>query len=443
MILPAVDFIKKNSQFTYSIILIVLIPAALVFNTLWTLRAVNRDVNLQLRREAVLVGVILGNMSLEELENSEFLNKKFTKIQDEEPEIQNITILVPNEENKFDTVATTNQLGEAGSDPVLSQFVWSSGQAHAAEVIDRSTNTRAWSVIAPIKNDDGKQIAMVDVKISTQKVDDVISRTIRDSIIVLSATVVVVLLLLINHFRFFEYARLFRKLKEVDEMKDDFISMASHELRTPLTAIRGYTELLLRNSVVKTDEKATKDAKTIAAGSERLSDLVEDLLNVSRIEQDRVKFDLKSVKLDVLINAVLDEIRIQAEKKGLKVEFSPLNPQPEIMADEDRIKQVFVNIIGNAVKYTKEGGITISQKIEGEAVRTIVTDTGIGMSPEARDKLFEKFYRIKNDETKNIPGTGLGLWITKQIVERMKGKIFVDSIEGKGSQFTIVFPIRH
>ena len=443
MILPAVDFIKKNSQFTYSIILIVLIPAALVFNTLWTLRAVNRDVNLQLRREAVLAGAILGNMSAEELENSEFLNKKFAKIQREEPEIQNITILVPNEENKFDAAATTNQLGEAGSDPVLSQFVWSSGQAHAAEVIDRPTNTRAWSVIAPIKNDDGKQIAMVDVKISTQKVDDVISRTIRDSVIVLSATVVVVLLLLINHFRFFEYARLFRKLKEVDEMKDDFISMASHELRTPLTAIRGYTELLLRNSNVKADEKATKDAQTIAAGSERLSDLVEDLLNVSRIEQGRMKFDLKPVKLDFLISTALNEIRVQAQQKGLKVEFSPLNPQPEIMADEDRIKQVFINIIGNAVKYTKEGGVAIIQKVEGETIRTIVNDTGIGMSPEARERLFEKFYRIKNDETKNIAGSGLGLWITKQIVEKMKGRIFVDSIEGKGSQFTIVFPIHH
>ncbi|OGY25691.1 MAG: hypothetical protein A2Z11_04545 [Candidatus Woykebacteria bacterium RBG_16_43_9] len=443
MILPAADFIKRNSQFTYSIILIILIPAALVFNTLWTLRAVNRDVNLQLRREAVLVGSVLGNMSTEELKNREFLNKKFAKIQEEEPEIQNITVLVPNEENKFDAAATTNRLGKSGSDPVLSQFVWSSGKSHAAEVIDRTTNTRAWSVIAPIKDDDGKQIAMVDVKISTKKVDDVISRTIRDSIIVLSATVVIVLLLLINHFRFFEYARLFRKLKEVDEMKDDFISMASHELRTPLTAIRGYTELLLRNPTVTADEKATKDAKTIAAGSERLSDLVEDLLNVSRIEQDRMKFDMKPVKLDFLISTALNEIRVQAEQKGLRVELTPVSPQPNIMADEDRIKQIFVNIIDNAVKYTKEGSVTINQRVEGETIRTFVNDTGIGMSPEARENLFEKFYRIKNDDTKNIPGSGLGLWITKQIVERMKGKIFVDSIEGKGSQFTIVFPIQH
>ena len=440
MILPGVDFIKKNSQFTYSVIIIILIPAALVFNTVWALRAVNRDVNFQLRREAVLVGSVVGNMSEEQLENSDLLNKKFAQIQDEEPEIQNITILVPNEENKFDAAATTSPVGEAGSDPILSQFVWSSGQPHAAEVIDRPTNSRAWSVITPIQDDDGKQVALVDIKISTQKVDEVISRTIRDSVIVLSVTVVIVLLLLINHFRFFESARLFTKLKEVDEMKDDFISMASHELRTPLTAIRGYTELLLRNDAVKADEKASKDARTISASSERLSDLVEDLLNVSRIEQNRMKFDLKSVKLDLLISTALNEIRVEAENKGIKVEFTPLTPQPNIMADEDRIKQVFINIIGNAVKYTKEGSVTITQKIEGDTIRTFVNDTGIGMSPEAREKLFEKFYRIKNDDTKNVPGTGLGLWITKQIVEKMKGKVFVDSIEGKGSQFTITFP---
>lgn len=440
MILPGIDFIKKNSQFTYSIIIIILIPGALVFNTIWTLRAVNRDVNFQLRREAVLVGSVLGNMSEEELENSSFLNKKFAQIQEEEPEIQNITILVPNEENKFDSAATTSPVGEAGSDPVLSQFVWSSGKPHAAEVIDKPTNTRAWSVIAPIKDDSGKQIALVDVKISTQKVDEVISRTIRDSIIVLSVTVVIVLLLLINHFKFFESARLFTKLKEVDEMKDDFISMASHELRTPLTAIRGYTELLLRNPKIKEDEKISKDARTIAASSERLSDLVEDLLNVSRIEQNRMKFDLKPVKLDLLISTALNEIRVEAQQKELKVEFTPATPQPNVMADEDRIKQVFINIIGNAVKYTKEGSVTITQKIEGQTIRTFVNDTGIGMSPEERERLFEKFYRIKNDDTKNVSGTGLGLWITKQIVEKMKGKIFVDSIEGKGSQFTITFP---
>lgn len=143
MILPGIDFIKKNSQFTYSIIIIILIPGALVFNTIWTLRAVNRDVNFQLRREAVLIGSVLGNMAEEELENSDFLNKKFAQIQEEGPEIQNITILVPNEENKFDSAATTSPVGEAGSDPVLSQFVWSSGKPHAAEVSDRSTNTRA------------------------------------------------------------------------------------------------------------------------------------------------------------------------------------------------------------------------------------------------------------------------------------------------------------
>ena len=153
-----------------------------------------------------------------------------------------------------------------------------------------------------------------------------------------------------------------------------------------------------------------------------------------------MKFDLKPVKLDLLISTALNEIRVEAEQKGIKVELTPITPQPNVMADEDRIKQVFINIIGNAVKYTKEGSVTITQKLEGDTIRTFINDTGIGMSPEERERLFEKFYRIKNDDTKNVPGTGLGLWITKQIVEKMKGKIFVDSIEGKGSQFTITFP---
>ncbi len=441
MNLSSVGFIKKNSQFVYSIILIILIPAALVLNTLWVLRAINRDVNYQLRREAVVVGTILGNLSVEDLENQDFLVGKFTKIIKEEPEIKNITILVPGENNKFDSVVSTSSLGVKDSDQVLSQFVWSSGKAHAAEVLDKPSNDRAWSVIAPITNDSGVQTALVDVKISTQEVDKVINRTIRDSLVVLSITVLVVLLLLINHFRFFEYAQLFKKLKEVDEMKDDFISMASHELRTPLTAIKGFSDLLLRDPDVAKNEKAKRHAEIIASGAERLSDLVEDLLNVSKIEQNRMRFDMKPTKLDFLISSVLNELRVQAEQKGITIEFTPLDPQPSVLGDEDRFKQVFINIIGNAVKYTMQGEVKINQKLEEGMLKTFVKDTGLGMSPEARERLFQKIYRIKTDQTKDIAGTGLGLWITKQIVEKMKGKIFVDSIEGQGSQFTTVFPV--
>lgn len=441
MILPSTEFFKKNSQFVYSLLLIVLIPTALVFNTLWVLRAINRDVNFQLRREAVLVGSVLGNMSLKDLEDSTFLTKKFAQIKKEEPEIINITILTLGENNKFVSAASTSPLSEAATDQTLSQFVWSSGKAYAAEVLNKPTNEKAWSVIVPIKDATGEQTALVDVKISTAEVDKVIARTIRDSLIVLSITVIVVLLLLINHFRFFEYARLFRRLKEVDQMKDDFISMASHELRTPLTAIRGFTQLLLKDPGVSGSGKAKKHAETIAEASNRLSDLVEDLLNVSRIEQNRLKFEMKPTKLDFVISTVLNELRVSAEQKGLRLEFAPVDPEPPILADDDRLKQVFVNIIGNAIKYTESGGVNISQKVEGQALKTFIKDTGVGMSPEARERLFEKFYQIKTDRTKDIGGTGLGLWITKQIIEKMKGKIFVDSIEGEGSQFTIVFPV--
>lgn len=442
MILPSAEFFKKNSQFVYSLLLIVLIPAALVFNTIWVLRAIDRDVNFQLRREAVLVGSVLGNMSVESLENSQYLNEKFAQIKKEEPEITNITILTLGEDNKFTSVASTSPLGEAATDQTLSQFVWSSGKAHAAQVLDKPTNEKAWSVIAPIKDETGAQTALVDVKISTAEVDKVISRTIRDSLVVLSITVIVVLLLLINHLRFFEYARLFRRLKEVDQMKDDFISMASHELRTPLTAIKGFTQLMLKDPSVTGSAKSKRHAETIAEGSDRLSELVEDLLNVSRFEQNRLRFEMKPTKLDFVISSVLNELRVQAEQKNLRLEFIPVDSQPTILADDDRLKQIFVNIIGNAIKYTEKGGVSISQKLEGKLLKTFVKDTGLGMSPEARERLFEKFYRIKTDKTRDIGGTGLGLWITKQIIEKMKGRIFVDSIEGEGSQFTVVFPLR-
>jgi signal transduction histidine kinase len=441
MLLPKISFLFKQSQFAYSLLIIILIPLALVLNTLWVLRSVDRDVSLQLRQEALLVGAVLGNLTSDRLGQTPTLNSQLAKIKKEQAEIKNISLLTKDENSQLRAIASTSSLNEKSTDEALAQFVLSSGVAHAALVKDPAVSEKVWSVIAPIKDDYGKVIALADVKISTAEIDALFTRSTRDSIIVLAITIVFILLLLINHLRFFEYARLFRKLQEVDQMKDDFISMASHELRTPLTAIRGFAQLLVEDISKQKPDQAQKDAVIINESSSRLNDLVDDLLNVSRLEGGRLNFDLKPININEIILKVVQELQVQANQKGLKVVTTLLDNPPLVLSDEMRVKQVFTNLVGNSIKYTLQGEIKISQKLEGKNLHTTVEDTGVGMSAQSREHLFEKFYRVRTEATKDIGGTGLGLWITKQIVERMKGKIYVDSMEGKGSLFTVVFPV--
>jgi signal transduction histidine kinase len=239
----------------------------------------------------------------------------------------------------------------------------------------------------------------------------------------------------------FEYSILYNKVKEVDKMKDEFISMASHELRTPITIIKGYTAMVLENAT-GLSEQGKGDLKIISNSADRLSNLIEDMLNVSRIEQGRLKIELKPIDIMPIIEETVKEFKIQADQKNLKLNYL-LEPNSKsiVEIDKDRLKQVLVNLIGNSIKYTPSGSVEIKIFNREKNLIILIKDTGIGMSAKEREHLFEKFYRVKNKKTEEISGTGLGLWITKQIVELMNGAIFVDSMENIGTQITIELPL--
>jgi|GEM_PF-1056245 len=253
---------------------------------------------------------------------------------------------------------------------------------------------------------------------------------------------------------------------EEDQLKSEFVSIASHELLTPTSTIQGYLSMILDEGMGKVDPKAREYLERVRVTSKRLTELVQDLLNVSRIEGGRIKITPQPMDLLLAIRQVVEELTPQANTKGLslhfedparqmarmengelkmekekKSQFSTLNSQFFVFADPERVRQILVNIIGNAVKYTPRGGVTVSVAKGGRVASLAVSDTGVGMSPEDRKHLFEKFYRIQNEHTQGITGTGLGLYITKNIIELMGGKIEVASSIGRGSTFTVAFPL--
>ncbi len=243
-------------------------------------------------------------------------------------------------------------------------------------------------------------------------------------------------------------AQAFEKLKEaneyltqLDKMKDEFISMASHELNTPLAAIEGYLSMILDEGMGKVDAKSKEYLTRAYDSSKRLANLILDLLNVSRIEQGRLKMKFAQTNMVDLSESVIHELEIKATAKKiyLKVEGDKAKT-PLVWCDPDRIREVITNLTGNAIKFTTTGGVTIKISSDPKVVRVTVSDTGKGISKEGQEKLFQKFSQVNRD-TDEQQGTGLGLYISKNYVDLHNGKLWVESEEGKGANFSFELPI--
>lgn len=231
-------------------------------------------------------------------------------------------------------------------------------------------------------------------------------------------------------------------LKRLQELKDEFVFVAAHELRTPVTAIKGYLSLILEGSAGQISAQAKKFLEQTQRSNDRLNQLVNDLLEIARSEAGRLEIKVEPVDIEEPIKSTQDELKPLADEKKISISTALLDVMPKVMADSGRVKEVMVNLVGNSIKYTQEGGkIEILSEQKDGMLITHVRDNGFGMSKEAQTKLFEKFYRVQTDKTKNIQGTGLGLFIVKQIIEKMGGKIWVNSEEGKGSVFSFSLPL--
>lgn len=431
---------KDKFPIVYSIILITLIPLTLVFNTWWNVRAFNRDSNFAVREQALAVQKTLATFLVQNDLESSWLQTTLENIRKTQTSITRISILKYTDNGEF-LVLSSAGLGQNSVDEqlFLNQMAWTGKETFFTQSYDVENGRNVWIAVGPVLDDQGKAKALINLKISTETVDQIINRTTRDSVIVLVISVGVIILLLLNHLRFFERSMLVDKLKEIDKMKDDFISVASHELRTPLTAIKSGVSMIKEDFQQNIPSQIQEWFGIIDQSVARLNDLVNDLLNVSRLEQNRLDFVLTPVNADEMLKEIVSQLQFSAIEKKLQLNLELGNDTSLINVQADRLREVFTNLIGNAIKYTKQGKVTVSKIVEKSTVRYLVQDTGIGLAPEDKEKLFMKFSRIANDQTKDIPGTGLGLWITKTIVEKMKGKIFVDSILGQGTVFTVVF----
>lgn len=231
--------------------------------------------------------------------------------------------------------------------------------------------------------------------------------------------------------------------KELEKMKLDFVSIAAHELRTPLTTIKGYLSIFMEENAEHFDAERLMFLTRIQTATQQLSSLVENLLNVSRIEKGILTMNFEPVDWVGIVKEVMSEFTTQAKDKKVAIVFmEPQRSIPHVLADKMRIIEVIANLISNAIAYTPSGGIiTVSVEQINQEVITHVQDTGIGIAEDAMHNLFTKFYRVEGKLTRGTKGTGLGLFISKSIVDMHHGRIWVDSVVGKGSTFSFSLPV--
>jgi signal transduction histidine kinase len=229
--------------------------------------------------------------------------------------------------------------------------------------------------------------------------------------------------------------------KKVEYVKSQFVSMVAHELKTPLAAVMGFLNIMLDPKISITPEQSTDYLGRSFNRLKSLVEMVNDLLDISRMEMKTKEREIKEVKVDEVLTNILEFLEFEIKKRELSVIFNKEENIPFIKADQNEINRLFTNIISNAIKYnSSDGNVAINISYKDNCVITSVSDNGIGMKPEEREKLFQEFYRVKNQKTRGVSGTGLGLSIVKRIVESYSGKIEVDSEFGKGTKFTVFLP---
>ncbi len=230
--------------------------------------------------------------------------------------------------------------------------------------------------------------------------------------------------------------------KRISKKKSEFISAVSHELRTPLTSIKGYASILASGKLGDIPLAAIERIQKINTHSDNLVKLINDLLDISRIESGRVEMNLGKCNLSELVDNVVDILTPQLKEKNIHCIPDISEDVPEMMLDSTQMERVFINTIGNAIKFTPSGGsITPKIYVDKDAVKIEIADTGIGISEEDLEKLFDEFYRVENKINQNVKGSGLGLALVKQIVEAYKGKTWITSKLNKGTTIHLTLPL--
>jgi len=439
---------RKKLEIAYSIGVLIAIPLIVIVNTLILTQSTNSAYNLELQRKADLANSIIAKSSMQLIKDKKYeqLQANLDALESSQPALMQSAVII-DENNNLTMVAHSTSAPEklTQTAKMVANLVISRKQSIATfiDITDRNSNpAQAWNVMTPVMDDDKNVIAVVSTSLLTVDAQEAINSAYQKSFIVLIISLVLIIGLLFRHFRLVGYIQLLAKQRELNQTMNDFLSVATHELKSPTTIIKGYLSNVMDGDFGPVNPEIGEQITVALSQTDRLNSLVQDLLNVSRVDQGKIQYNITAVDTTKILKMIIENYRPIADEKGLELIFNPVEGLPLVQADEGRVQEVFTNLIDNAIKYTAKGSVTIAQQQKKGVIVTNFHDTGFGISLEAKQRLFQRFYRVKTSQTETIQGTGLGLWIIKQYVEAMKGSIDVETIEDVGSNFIVELPIK-
>ncbi len=437
---------KLKLEIVYSAFVMMLITGILVANTLLFSQAVQKNFDTELRRKADLTNTVFGEAIEQNLVDKNYaaIAKTVKSIKTARPDITNIEIAIPDKDQWRVVASSVENRDNSNTDNLQYGIVKSRKQA-VATLVDINTpdgkSAQAWYVVSPIITSDGTVVGVNAVNVSTADAQSVITSSVNRAFIVLLISIVIVVLLLLNHYKFVGYAQLLDKQRELNQLMSDFLSVATHELKAPMAVIKGNINNIEDGIFGEVPQAINAQLKAIEQQTDRLAGLINDLLNVSRIEQGKINYTLETVDLSKTITDIVAFYRDKAAAKGITIHYdqpTPLN----VRVDAGRAQEIFTNLIDNAVKYTVVAkDVYITHQVAKGMLITRVRDGGIGISAEEQKRLFQRFYRVQNEQTSHIGGTGLGLWIIKKYIDAMGGTVEVSSLTDTGTEFAVSLPL--
>ncbi|HNR81501.1 MAG TPA: HAMP domain-containing sensor histidine kinase, partial [Candidatus Pacearchaeota archaeon] len=430
------------------------IPLALYFYVLLTVQsfenaAMNEIEAHDFTASDALLAMVERDFPAKDTANLEALQKTIDRIVANDTRLKNIRVIVKDGRD-YKAVAAQNRDQVGMSIDVtpslngesLIAYSWVNASEDVSSEIEIA-GEKLRRVIKVFVGEDGEVYALAAADFSINRTLDMIAAGVYQSYLIMGVIMILSLFLIVQHARLFSYVGLSKDLQQKNTAKDNFIRMATHELRAPVTVLTGYTDLLKEDLAGTVDADQQKYIDRMVLSVKNLSDLMADILEVSHLEQGRTDFEPEIIAPDIVVKEIVDGLAAKAEQKGLKLSFDAKGFSHKIRVNPVCFKRIVTNLVENSIKYTPAGKVAVTVAAQTAKKRCAITiqDTGFGISAEGQAHLFEQFYRVKTQENAEIPGTGLGLWMSREMARKMGGDIMLESIEKMGSKFFIFFPL--
>lgn len=437
LVVDGADYVRNHPQLLVTLLLLIIIPVSFVWSGIQFLDVSKQNQDtLEKSRIGLMHDLFVSVMVASEF-NIDIIGAQMINIAGTNPDITKFIVAKETSEGIVRIASLdTSHIGTIEENTELYDF----SRVRSDETLIFPFflgDTRYWQAFRSFKTP-GNETYFLMTEYSFAGTDTLFETRELSAYIWLTVLLLVISFLLYRQVRLIDYSYMYKEAQKAIETKDLFTNMIAHELRAPLTAMRGYASLIYEKKDV--DEKTREQASRIGESSERLILIVNDLLDVARIQSGKLAVTKSVVNVSGVVRTVIDTIAASANEKNIQLVGVGTDDAHMVIGDEKRLIQAITNLVSNAIKYTEKGSIEISLTDRRDRVELRVKDTGMGISAEDQQKLFAPFFRVESQSVSQITGTGLGMWITKQLIELMGASIGVESIKGVGTHIVVTLP---